>query len=77
MFARLGNGRGPVNNAIRTGEFINVSITPPSPDDVGEEITFYIGDPDGRSVQAEETYVFLATSQPLIIQVDLTFPELP
>ncbi len=77
MFARLGDGRGPFNNTIRAGEYINISIAPVSADAIGGEITFFLGHPDGDSVQAEETYVYNRIAQPQFIDLDLSFPRLP
>lgn len=77
MFARLGDGRGPFNNTVRPGEYTNVSVAPPTPGDIGEEITFHLGHPDESNVQAEETFVFDATAQPRFVELDLSFPRLP
>ena len=77
MFARIGEARGPFNDSVRVGEYINVSITPIDEADYGKEITFHLGHPDGPTVQAEETYVFIESNQPLFLQLDLTFPRMP
>lgn len=77
MFARLGDGRGPFNDAIRTGEYLNVSVTAGDATDLGKEITFYIGDPSGPTVQAEETYTYTLKTLPEFVELDLTFPRLP
>lgn len=80
LFARLGNCatcRGPFNNSIREGEYTNVSISPQKVEDIGKEITFHLGHPDGPTVQAEETYVFTVPSQPQLLELDLTFPRMP
>ncbi|MDA0232920.1 MAG: hypothetical protein O3B04_08505 [Chloroflexi bacterium] len=77
IFARLGDGRGPFNNAIRPGEYTNVSISANSASDAGKEITFYLGHPDGPTVRAEETYVFNVSAQPQFFELDLSFPRLP
>lgn len=77
VFARLGNGRGPFNNTVRPGVYTNVSIAPGSADDVGKEITFFLGHPDGPNVQADQTYTFNSTSQPVFVTLNLNFPKLP
>ncbi len=77
MFAKLGDGRGLFNNSIRPGEYINVSVAPETEADVGGEITFFLGHPDGPTVQAEETYTYDRITEPQIIELDLTFPRLP
>ena len=77
VFARLGNGRGPYNNTARTGVYTNVSVSPSSPEDIGKEITFHLGLPDGPNVQADQTYTFNVTAQPVFITLDLNFPKLP
>jgi hypothetical protein len=77
VFARLGSGRGPYNNTVRPGVYTNVSVAPTSPEDIGKEITFFLGLPDGPNVQADQTYVFNVTSQPMFISLDLNFPSLP
>ncbi len=77
MFARLGDGRGPFNDAIRPGEYLNVSVTPIDASDFGGEITFHLGNPDGPTVQAEETFTYAASTQPQLLELDLSFPRLP
>ena len=77
VFARLGSGRGPYNNTVRPGVYTNVSVSHSSPDDIGKEITFHLGLPDGPTVQADQTYVFNVTSEPVFISLDLNFPSLP
>jgi hypothetical protein len=77
VFARLGSGRGPYNNTVRPGVYTNVSVAPTTADDIGKEITFHLGLPDGPNVQADQTYVFNVTSQPMFISLDLNFPSLP
>lgn len=77
IFARLGEGRGLFNNSIRPGEYINVSIAPATRDDIGKEITFHLGHPDGPNVQAEETHIFNASVEPVFVNLDLSFPSLP
>lgn len=77
MFARLGDGRGLFNDTVRPGEYTNVSVAPETAEAVGSEITFHLGLPDGSNVQAEETYVYAASTAPQLIEFDLTFPRLP
>lgn len=77
MFAKLGDGRGLFNDTVRPGEYTNVSVAPEKAEAVGGEITFHLGPPDGPNVQAEETYVYAATTAPKLIELDLTFPRLP
>ena len=77
MFARLGDARGPFNNSIRPGEYINVAITPTDANDIGSEITFYLGHPDENPVRAAETHTFETTTQPQFVSLNLSFPRLP
>lgn len=77
MFARLGDARGPFNNSIRPGEYINVSVAPTNMDDIGGEITFFLGHPDEDPVKAEETFIFDPTVEPRFVSLNLSFPRLP
>lgn len=77
MFARLGDDRGLFNDSIRPGEYINVSVAPENADAIGKEITFHLGNPDGPTVQADETWIYSASAQPQLLELDLTFPRLP
>ncbi len=77
MFATLGGCRGPFNESVRPGEYINVSIAAQSEDNFGGEIRFYLGHPDGPFVEADQKATYQRTSQPQFIELDLTFSELP
>lgn len=77
MFARLGNTHGIVNDTIRKGEFSNIIISPERIEDMGKIITFHLGEPDGKNVQADQLFPFEQTKTPQFLTINLTFPRLP
>ena len=56
---------------------MNVVIGAKKNSDYGKFITFHIGSPDTKSVQAKEKYKMLESDTPISIKFDLNFPELP
>ena len=77
MFARLGSTHGIVNDTIRVGEYTNIIIAPERSEDAGGMITFHLGDPDGDSVQADQTLRFNLLGEPQLATLNLSFPRLP
>jgi hypothetical protein len=59
------------------GTYRNVILGPARPEDQKGEIAFFLGDPEGKIVQARETYPFQVIGQPQTVELDLTFPSLP
>jgi hypothetical protein len=76
IYARIGGARSPVANTL-DGRYNNVIIGPAFAEDQNGDIAFYLGDPDGPSVKANETYKFNVISQPLNVDLDLNFASLP
>ncbi len=76
IFARVGGTRSSVAETF-SGTYRNVIIGPSAPEDQKGLVSFYLGDPDGSPVKAEETYEFTLVAQPLNVQLDLHFPNLP
>ena len=78
MYTMLnGQQSGSFNETEREGEYSNILASPNKPEDIGKTITFHIGDPDGRNVQAVQTMEFHVVGEMQRIQLDLTFPEFP
>ena len=77
MFARLGGTHGIVNDTIRKGEFSNIIIAPERLEDMGKVITFHLGEPDGKNIQADQLFPFQQTKTPQFLTINLTFPRLP
>jgi hypothetical protein len=76
IFARVGGTRSSVAETF-DGTYRNVIIGPSAPEDQRGLVSFYLGDPDGTPVKADETYEFTLVAQPLNVQLDLHFPVLP
>ena len=78
MYTMLnGKQAGSFNETVREGEYSNILASPNKPEDIGKTITFHIGDPDGRNVQAVQTMEFHIVGELQRIRLDLTFPEFP
>ena len=73
------NGRptGDVANAPREGSYSNVLAGANTSADIGAEITFHLGDPNGDSVKAEEKYEFNPAGSAQFLTLELTFPRSP
>lgn len=72
-----GKQSGAVAEAARAGSYTNVLAGVNSTEDIGEEVTIHLGDPDGDSVQAEETFIFNAVGSAQFLNLELTFPRMP
>ncbi|MBM3956657.1 MAG: hypothetical protein FJ313_01220 [Gemmatimonadetes bacterium] len=76
IFARIGSSRSLVA-ATLDGRYLNVVVGPTVREDLGHRITFHLGDPEGASVQAKETFAYELLSEIASFEMDLTFPRLP
>ena len=76
IFARIGGARSPVAETD-DGTYRNIIIGPSRPEDQKGDIAFFLGDPDGKTVKAAETYTFRLVAQPTTLELDLSFPSLP
>jgi hypothetical protein len=78
IFTRInGKQSGSVTEAPRDGAYGNLIAGANSTSDFGQPVTIHLGDPDGDSVQAEETFVFNAPGSAQFLTFDLTFPASP
>ncbi len=76
IFARIGGTRSAAAETF-DGTYRNIIIGPSRPEDQKGDIAFFLGDPDGKTVQAAETYTFRMVGQPTTLVLDLSFPSLP
>ena len=76
IYAKLGDHRSLIAET-QSGTYMNVVIGAKKNSDYGKFITFHIGSPDTKSVQAKEKYKMLESDTPISIKFDLNFPELP
>ena len=76
IFARIGTAKSPLAETIE-GRYRNVILGPADPVNQRGAIAFFLGDPDGKTVQAKETYAFRLVGQPTNVELELTFPGLP
>jgi len=76
IFARLGSARSPVAET-QEGSYLNIILGPATVEDMDSKITFHLGDPDGGSVQAKETFDFEPLAEIANFELDLSFPRLP
>ena len=76
IYAKLGDHRSLIAET-QSGTYMNVVIGAKKNSDYGKLITFHIGSPDTKSVQAKEKYQMLESDTPISIKFDLNFPELP
>ena len=76
VFARMGSARSLVAETLE-GRYLNIIVGPATVEDMDSEITFHLGDPDGPSVQAKETFDFEPLPEIANFELDLSFPRLP
>ena len=77
VFARIGDARSQPAAAPRPGYYNNIVVGPLKTEDIDKPITFHLGDPDGASVQANETHPFNVVGRPTNFEFDLSFSSLP
>lgn len=79
VFARMGDTHADPAAAPSEGSYNNIVIGPSHERaaDMEQPIKFYLGTPDGPSVEAEETFEFKVVSTVTNVELDLTFPRLP
>ena len=76
VFARIGSSRSLVAETLE-GRYLNIIVGPTTVEDLGHSITFHLGDPDGTSIQARETFDFEPPPQITNFGLDLSSPRLP
>ena len=76
IFARIGGTRSSVAETF-AGTYRNIILGPSNPNDQKGDIAFFLGDPNGVTVQAAQTYTFRMVGQPTTLELDLTFASLP
>ena len=76
IFARMGTARSQVAETLE-GRYLNVIVGPSTVEDMVSKITFHLGDPEGASVQAKETFDFKPLAEIANFQLDLSFRRLP
>jgi len=76
IYAKLGDHRSLIAET-QSGTYMNVVIGAKKDSDYGKFITFHIGSPDKKSIQAKEKYKMIESDKPIPINLDLNFPKLP
>ena len=76
IFARLGSARSQVAETFE-GRYLNIIVGPSAVEDIDSRITFHLGDPNGASVQAKETFDFEPLPEIANFELDLSFSRLP
>ena len=76
IFARLGTARSPVTKTLE-GNYLNVVVGPLTEEDMNAHISFYLGSPDGDSVESEQSVKFKMPAGPENHRLDLNFARLP
>ncbi len=76
IFARIGDARSPLTNT-GSGTYNNIILGPSDPASQSGKVEFFLGNLDGITVRASQTYRFQVKSQPTNVTLDLNFSELP
>ncbi len=76
IFAQVGKAQSPVADTF-AGTYRNIILGPNEPADQKGDITFYLGEPGGKTIKAKETYRFRMVGEPTVVELDLSFPGLP
>ena len=78
VFARLGDQISPINETDVDGEYGQIILAPAKDSEVGRDVVFYIGEPEGENVRANEKCRFEhPVGAPTNITFDISFDRLP
>lgn len=77
IFARIGDAHSFPPAKTLDGRYNNIIVGPVYTSDLEHDVTFHLGELDGDSVQAEETFPFEPVGSIANFEFDLSFPSLP